>query len=168
MFNIKKFIISIFVIFLLNNSVYSAESTEGPQSDGSDDSSYLITKNSNYKKGYAALVQAERYKKKGKAIKATKRFNDSINFFILANKENPNDVDVLNYLGSTLKEIGDIIMAEIYYEQGLTIEPQHISINKNLGKLYFETSRIEKARERLKVIKNCTCDEYVVLKNLLK
>ena len=50
MFNIKKFIISIFVIFLLNNSVYSAESTEGPQSDGSDDSSYLIAKNSNYKK----------------------------------------------------------------------------------------------------------------------
>ncbi len=168
MFDVKKFIITIFIIFSLNNAVYSAEDAKGAKSDGSDDSSFLILKNSNYKKGYDALVQAEKYKKKGKVNKATQRFNDSINFFIQANKENPNDANILNYLGSNLREIGDIMMAEIYYEQGLAIEPEHININKNLGNLYFETNRIEKAREILKVIKNCACDEYVVLKNLIK
>ena len=35
-------------------------------------------------------------------------------------------------------------MAEIRYEQGLKINPQHIGINEYLGELYVETKRIDK------------------------
>ena len=170
MFDIKGYKILIFITFLLtmSSSVYSAEKSTGPKSGGRDDFSYLKVKNSNLKKGHDALKQAEKYEKKGKTNKAEKRFEDAYKFFTLANKEFPNEPNILNYLGYTLKKTEDFIMAEIYYEQGLTIDPLHIDINKNLGELYFETNRIKKAKERLKVLKNCTCKAYQELKNLIK
>ena len=86
--------------------------------------------------------------------KAEDRFNDCIKFFIAANNENPNEPDILYYLGFSYKNVSDIIMAEIYYEQGLEIDPKHININKNLAELYIETNRIHKAKERLKLLEN--------------
>jgi Flp pilus assembly protein TadD len=165
MLNIKKYLILIFVALLLtiNSSVYSAE-----KSGGRDDFSYLKAKNSNLKKGHDALKQAKKYEKKLKTEKAKKRFNDAVNFFSLANEEFPNEPEILNYLGYTLKKTGDFMMAEIYYEQGLTIDSQHIDINKNIGKLYFETNRIKKAKGRLKILKSCMCEAYEELKNLIK
>ena len=171
MFNIKKYVIIIFITLLLSNLVYSADtksSSNGPLSSGGQDHSFLEVTNSNFAKGYNALKQAKKYKKKGKTDKAIKRFNDASKFFTLSNIENPNEPEILNYLGYSLKNTGDFIMAEIYYEQGLTINPQHIDINNNLGNLYFETNRIKKAKERLKVLKNCTCKAYQELKNLIK
>ena len=164
MLDIKKYIILIFITLLVNSSVYSAVT----KSDGRPDKSFLKATNSNYKKGYDALKQAKKYDKKGKSDKAIKRFNDAVRFFILSNEENPNDPDILNYLGYTFEKTGDFMMAEIYYEQGLTIDPQHIVLNENLGKLYFETNRITEAKERLKILKNCMCEAYEELKNLIK
>ena len=171
MFDIKRYVIIIFVTLLLNNLVYSADtksSSNGPKSSGGQDHSFLEVTNSNFKKGYKALKQAKIYKKKGKTDKALKRFNDASKFFTLSNIENPNEPDILNYLGYSLKKTGDFIMAEIYYDQGLVIDPQHININKNLGELYFETNRINEAKERLKILKNCLCEEYEELKSLIK
>jgi tetratricopeptide (TPR) repeat protein len=170
-FNIMRYTALVVITLLLSSSVYSAEtksSSSGPLSDGRQDDSFLRVTNSNYKKGHDALKQAKKYYKKGKTNKAIIRFNDAIKFFTLSNKETPNEPIILNYLGYSLKETGDFIMAEIYYEQGLVIDPQHISINKNLGKLYFETNRINEAKERLKIIKNCLCEEYEELKSLIK
>jgi len=171
MLNIKKYIILIFITLLLNSSVCSAatkSSSGGPKSDGRQDSSFLNFTNSNYKKGYDALKQAEKYSKKGKTNKAIKRFNDAINFFTISNDEYPNEPNILNYLGYTLQKNRDFMMAEIYYEQGLAIDSQHIDINKNLGKLYFETNRVKKAKGRLKILKSCMCESYEELKNLIK
>tara|TARA_B110000971_G_C19576009_1_gene305201 strand:- start:16 stop:348 length:333 start_codon:yes stop_codon:yes gene_type:complete len=106
-------------------------------------------------------------KKKKKSVKAKKRFNDAIKFFTLANDESPNDPDILSYLGYCLGKVGDFLMAEIRYEQGLKINPQHIGINEYLGELYVETKRIDKAKERLKVLENCKCEEFNKLQNLI-
>jgi len=171
MFNIKGNITLFFIILLLNTSVYSADTksfSSGAKSDGRQDQSFLKVSNGNYIKGYNAFKQAKKYDKKGKTDKAIKRFNDAIDFLTLSNEENPNEPDILNYLGFSFKKIEDFIMAEIYYEQGLAIDPQHIDINKNLGKLYFETKRFKKAKERLKILKSCTCEAYEELKNLIK
>ena len=171
MFNIKGYITLFFIILLLNTSVYSADtksSSSGAKSDGRQDQSFLKVSSGNYIKGYNAFKQAKKYDKKGKTDKAIKRFNDAIDFLTLSNEENPNEPDILNYLGFSFKKIEDFIMAEIYYEQGLAIDPQHIDINKNLGKLYFETKRFKKAKERLKILKSCTCEAYEELKNLIK
>ena len=171
---IKKYLLCFIITCLFCSLTYAAgastsndKGAKGAWKDGKDDKSYMIGKNSNLKRGVDALKQAKKYDKKGKKDKAKKRFNDAINFFTLANEENSNEPDILNYLGYSLRKAGDYIMAEIYYEQGLAIDPLHIGINEYLGKLYVETNRIEKAKERLMVLKNCNCEEYDKLQNLI-
>jgi len=167
---IKKYLPFIFITFFLCSPVCSAESKsekDAVWNTGKDDISHLKAKNSNFKKGYDALKQAKKYADKKKKYKATKRFNDSIKFFTLANEENPNQPDILGYLGYSFKMVGDFTMAEIHFEQGLTIDFQHVKINEYLGELYLETNRINKAKERLKVLKNCKCDEFNELQNLI-
>ena len=58
-------------------------------------------------------------------------------------------------------------MAEIYYNEGLDIDPEHVGINEYLGELYVETNRLNKAKERLKVLANCKCEEFSKLKVLI-
>jgi len=159
---IKKYLIFTLLTLLLNASAHSAGKTD------KEDKSYMIADNSNYTKGLNALKQAKRYDKKKKLDKAKKRFDDAAKFFTLANEENPSEPDILNYLGFSLRKAGDFTMAEIYYEQGLALDPQHIGINEYLGELYVETNRIEKAKERLKVLENCKCNEFEELKTVIK
>ena len=165
----KKYLTLILVIFLFNCPVYSA----GTKTDtdvgkgGSEDYSFLKAKNSNFIKATKAIKQAKKYDKKGKPGKAKKRFNDAIKFLTIANQEFPNEPDILNYLGYSFRKIGDFTMAEIYYKQGLAIDPAHVGINEHLGELYVETNRIDKAKERLKFLKNCKCEEFKELRNLI-
>jgi tetratricopeptide (TPR) repeat protein len=163
----KKYLIFILISFFINNLVYSASTSSGAKSNGREDLSFLSVKNSNYKKGLDALKQAKKYEKKEKFDKSKKRFNDSLKFFTLANEKYPNEPDILNYLGFTSRKVGDFIMAEIYYTQGLAIEPKHIGINEYLGELYVQTNRIELAKERLKILENCNCKEYDDLKQII-
>jgi|TARA_B110000037_G_C16839719_1_gene391266 tetratricopeptide (TPR) repeat protein len=168
---ISKYLNFIFIIFLFNSSVCSAGTTStssSAKSDGREDLSYMSVKNTNYKKGYDALKQAIKYDKKGKTNKANKRFNDSIKFFIKANKENHSKPDILIYLGFAYEKVNDFTMAEIYYTQGLEIDPQHIGINEYLGKFYIRTNRINKAKERLTALENCNCKEFEELKFLIQ
>jgi len=167
---IKKYLLPVFITIFFYSPVYSAASKsekDGVWNTGQDDISHMKGKNSNFKKASDAIKQAKKYAKKEKLDKAKKRFNNAINFLILANKENPNEPDILNYLGYSYREVGDFSMAEIYYEQGLAIDPQHIGINEYLGELYVETNRIDKAKERLKVLENCKCEEFKELQNLI-
>ena len=166
----KKYITLLLISLLFNCPVYTAE-TKTDTSDvgkgGSEDHSFLEPKNSNFKKASDAIKQAKKYDKKGKPGKAKKRFNDAIKFLTIANQEFPNEPDILNYLGYSFRKIGDFTMAEIYYKQGLAIDPAHVGINEHLGELYVETNRIDKAKERLKFLKNCKCEEFKELRNLI-
>ena len=58
-------------------------------------------------------------------------------------------------------------MTEIYYKEGISIEPKNISINKSLGELYLTTKRKALAIERLDALKDCNCQEYLNLKNII-
>ena len=168
---IKKYLILTFITLLFYTPVFSAETNssdkDGTWKTGEDDKLYMKGKNSNFKKAIDAINQAKKYAKKEKLDKAKNRFNDAIKFLILANEENPNEPDILNYLGYSYRKVGDFLMAEIYYEQGLVIDSEHIGINKYLGELYVETNRIDKAKERLEVLKNCKCEEFKELQNLI-
>ncbi|MDB9739451.1 hypothetical protein OAB10_04025 [Candidatus Pelagibacter sp.] len=168
---INKYSIVILITFFFNNAVYSAgtdSTSSGAKSDGRQDNTYLKVTNSNYKKGLDALKQAKKYAKKDKKNKAKKRFNDAIKFFTLSNRENPKNPNILNYLGFSFQKVGDFIMAEIYYNEGLDIDPEHVSLNKYLGELYVEINRLDKAKERLKVLTKCKCEEFRELKALIK
>ena len=85
-----------------------------------------------------------------------------------AYQKDKNNPDILNYLGFTLRKAGNFEEAEKFYIMGLKIKPDHKGINEYLGELYVETDRIELAQERLEVLKNCKCEEYEELAELIK
>ena len=71
-------------------------------------------------------------------------------------------------MGYTSRKIGNFTEAEKFYLTGLSIKPDHNGINEYLGELYVQTNRIDKANERLEVLKNCNCNEYKELELIIK
>jgi len=123
---------------------------------------------SNYDKGASLIKKAKKLESKGKIEKANKRYEKALEYLIKSNKKNPNQPDTLNYLGFALRKLGNFEEAEKYYLQGLNIKPDHHGINEYLGELYIQTNRIELAKERLEVLKDCKCEEYEELKELIE
>ena len=121
-----------------------------------------------YKKGETLIKRAKKLEKKGKIEKANKRYEKALEYLIKSNKEKPNQPDTLNYLGFATRKLGDYEKGEEYYLLGLQIDPEHKGINEYLGELYVVTERIDLAKERLSVLKNCNCEEYKELKEIIE
>tara|TARA_E500000178_G_C16828144_1_gene664765 strand:+ start:313 stop:828 length:516 start_codon:yes stop_codon:yes gene_type:complete len=166
---LKVLLFTFILISISSEKTYSAEKDKTFDGKGGrDDFSYLNAKNSNFKKGKDAIKQALKYKKKEKFKKANIKFEKALKYFVEANIETPNNIEVLKFLAFTYNEVGDQIMAEIYYNEGLTIDPKNYSINQELGTLYFKTNRIDLANERLNILRSCNCQEYLDLKSIIK
>ena len=151
----KNLLLIVIFYFALIISSYGAASSD---SSGS----------SNYNKGVSLVKKGKKLEKKGKIEKAKQRFNKALEYLIIANDKNPDQPDILNYLGFAYRKTGDFMMAEVYYLQGLKIDPNHIGINEYLGELYIKTNRIDLAKQRLEILKDCTCEEYDELKELIE
>ena len=121
-----------------------------------------------YEKAVKYVKQAKKYEEKGKTDKAQKRYKKAQKLLITSNTEIPNKADTLNYLGFTTRKLGDFETGEKYYLEGLAIEPNHIGINEYLGELYVATGRINLAKERLNILKNCNCEEFEELKEIIE
>ena len=154
---IKKTFLMLFTLILLSNNSYSAGS--------SSDSSSKVT--SDYDNAVKLIKAAKKLEKKGKKEKANKRYMKAQALLIKSNKKKPNQANTLNYLGFATRKLGDYEQGEKYYLQGLKIEPNHKGINEYLGELYVATNRMELAKERLNVLKNCNCEEYKELKEII-
>ena len=123
---------------------------------------------SNYDKGASLIKKAKKLESKGKIEKANKRYEKAFEYLLKSNEKNPNQADTLNYLGFALRKLGNFEEAEKYYLEGLNIKPDHHGINEYLGELYIQTNRIDLAKERLEVLKDCNCEEYDELKELIE
>jgi tetratricopeptide (TPR) repeat protein len=152
---IKKIFFTFLLLLVLPVNSYSAGT--------SDDSK---TKTS-YDKAVAHIKLAKKYEKKDKIKKANKRYEKALKLLIKSNKKKPNNPDTLNYLGFITRKLGDYENGEKFYLEGLAIEPNHIGINEYLGELYVVTNRISLAKERLKILENCKCEEYIQLKEII-
>ena len=168
--NFVKYIFILYFSFFLVSKVlaFTDNDGSGSKSTGREDLSFLKAKNSNFKKGKDALKQALKYEKKNKIEKANKRYEKALKYFVLANEEASNDINVLYYLGFIYNKVGDLMMSEIYYKEGLLIDPNDNLINLRLGELYFNTNRKNLANEILKVLISCNCQEYLNLKNIIE
>ena len=155
---IKKFIYILFFCF------FSQLVLAAGGDSGSDSKNYL----DKYKSAKKLVNRAKKLETKGKTEKAVKLYNSAYQKLLEANKIESRNPDILNYLGFTLRKVGKFEQAEKYYLQGLEIKPNHNGINEYLGELYLQTNRIDKARERLVVLKNCKCEEYNELKELIE
>lgn len=114
------------------------------------------------------IKRAKKIDEKGDTEKAIKLFTSAYEKLLEADKKDKNNPDILNYLGFTLRKIGKYDEAEKYYLAGLKLKPDHRGINEYLGELYVKTKRIDLAKERLEVLKNCKCEEYEELAEVIK
>ena len=153
---IKKFIYVISFCLLTQVSFAAGDSS-------SDSDDYL----NQYKAAKDFINRGKKLELKGKNEKASKLYKSAYKKLLEANKIESRNPDILNYLGFTLRKTGDYEQAEKYYLQGLEIKPDHNGINEYLGELYVKTQRIDLAKERLAVLKNCNCKEYNELKEVI-
>ena len=137
----------------------------GSGDSGSGDSDNYLDQ---YKAAKFLVKRGKKLEKKGKKELALKRYNEAYKKLLKAHKKEKRNPDILNYLGFTLRKAGKYSQAEKYYLQGLEIEPDHNGINEYLGELYVTTKRIDLAKERLEVLRNCNCEEYEELKEVIK
>ena len=154
----KKILSLLFAILLVNNLALAAGGDSGSSS----------VKASNYDEAIKLVKRAGKLEKKDKTDKAVKLYKEAFKKLEKANKEDKNNPDILNYMGFTSRKSGNFEDAEKFYLKGLSIDPKHNGINEYLGELYVQTDRIEKAKERLEVLKNCNCEEYQELGLIIK
>ena len=145
----------LFLVFTMTSSTYAASSSSGTNTK------------SNYDKAVKLIKVAKKYEQKGKIDKANKRYEKALKLLVKSNKKKPNNANTLNYLGFTTRKLGDYEKGEKYYLEGLALEPKHTGINEYLGELYVATNRIDLAKERLKVLESCNCEEYNELKDII-
>ena len=153
----KIFFVLLFVLSL-NNNVFAAGS----------DSSSDTSSNSLYDQAVKLVKRAGKLEKKDKGEKAKKLFSQAFKKLEKAYSSEKNNPDILNYMGYTSRKVGNFEKAEKFYLKGLSLEPNHNGINEYLGELYVQTNRIDKANERLAVLKNCNCEEYQDLELIIK
>ena len=153
----KKILFLLFVLSL-NNQVF------GAGSDSSSDTPELAL----YDQAVKLVKRAGKLEKKNKLEKAKKIYAQAFKELNKAYKSDKKNPDILNYMGFTSRKTGNFKQAEDYYLKGLDLDPKHNGINEYLGELYVQTNRIDKANERLAVLKNCNCEEYQELELIIK
>ena len=153
----KKFFALLFVLSL-NNYVF------GAGSDSSSDTSETTL----YSQAVKLVERAGKLEKKEKGEKAKKLYSQAFKKLEKAYSSDNSNPDILNYMGFTSRKVGNFDKAEKFYLKGLSLKPNHNGINEYLGELYVQTNRIDKANERLAVLKNCNCEEYQDLELIIK
>jgi len=154
---IKKFICTV-AFYLITQASFAAGN------DSSSDSSNYANPQ---KAAQNFVKRGKKLESKGKNEKALKYYDKAYKKLLEANKADSQNPDILNYLGFTLRKAGKYDQAEKYYLQGLEIKPDHNGINEYLGELYVQTQRMDLAKERLAVLKNCNCEEYKELEEII-
>jgi tetratricopeptide (TPR) repeat protein len=128
----------------------------------------ILKRLSDYTIGEKRVIKAMKYESKGKFKKANKLYSQALDYFLLANKKTPASSAIYFYLGFTSEKLKKISDAEIYYFLGLEVDPDNSKINNRLGKFYIKNNRIDEAKERLEILKNCNCEEFEELKTAIK
>jgi len=158
----KRILVLLFVLSL-NNQVFSAGGDSGSSSSSSGSSVTSL-----YDQAVKLIKRAGKLEKKDKGEKAKKLYSQAFKKLNKAYKSDKKNPDILNYMGFTSRKTGNFKEAENYYLTGLDLNPKHNGINEYLGELYVQTNRIDKANERLSVLKNCDCEEYQDLELIIK
>lgn len=97
-----------------------------------------------------------------RALVDEQKFDDALSMLRQLDQESPNNPDILNLIGFSLRKTGKMDEALAYYTRALALNPTHRGANEYLGELYLETKQPDKARERLAVLRQACgdCEEF--------
>ena len=133
MSNTKRNVQLVTIVFVLVGlfCLFNYNFAHGAMTGSSDSgSSKTLTKFERLQKKATALVKkAKKLEAKNKIEKAKKNYLKAYDILKEANKIEPNNPDVLNYLGFTLRKTGDLKNAEIFYLECLKMDATHAGIN---------------------------------------
>jgi predicted Zn-dependent protease len=89
-------------------------------------------------------------------------YEEALPLLFHLNEEGPNNPDVLNLIGFSLRKTGKTDEALSYYLRALALNPEHLGANEYLGELFLEMKQPAKAKERLAVLQKACgdCEQF--------
>ena len=114
-----------------------------------------------------STTHSKEYYKAVKLIKAN-NFKDAIILLETLVTENPEDPDILNYLGFSFRKTGDLVKSSHYYKKALDINPKHLGALEYQGELFIALGKIEEAKANLARIDDICFTQCKELRELEK
>ena len=114
-----------------------------------------------------STTHSKEYYKAVKLIKAN-NFKDAISLLETLVTKNPDDADILNYLGFSFRKTGDLVKSSHYYEKALNINPKHLGALEYQGELFITLGKIDKAKANLAQIDDICITQCKELRALEK
>jgi tetratricopeptide (TPR) repeat protein len=99
-----------------------------------------------------------------------KDFRAGADLMAKAAELSPQDPDVFNFLGYSLRKLGDLDTAVKQYRRALELDPKHKGALEYLGEAYLQLNQPEEAKKNLALLdKICWlgCEEYRDLKSAI-
>ena len=109
------------------------------------------------------------YSEAERAVKA-KQYEDAIKKLEQVVAKEPKNVDALNYLAYSHRELGRYDISMGYYQKALALNANHRGANEYLGQLYLRMGKAKEANAQLaKLQKLCGrgCEEYENLRSAI-
>lgn len=109
------------------------------------------------------------YNEAERAVKA-KQYEDAIKKLEQVVAKEPRNVDAMNYLAYSHRELGRYDISLGWYRKALAINANHRGANEYLGQLYLKTGKMKEAQAQLaKLQKICGrgCEEYESLRGAI-
>lgn len=106
------------------------------------------------------------YSEAEKAVKA-RQYEEAIKKLEAVVAKEPRNVDALNYLAYSHRELGRYDISMGYYQKALAINANHRGANEYLGQLYLKLGKMKEAQAQLaKLQRLCGrgCEEYESLR----
>ncbi len=109
------------------------------------------------------------YSEAERAVKA-KQYEEAIKKLEQVVAKEPRNVDAMNYLAYSHRELGRYDVSLGWYQRALAINANHRGANEYLGQLYLKTGKMKEAQAQLaKLQKICGrgCEEYESLRSAI-
>ncbi len=89
----------------------------------------------------------------GKQAANAKDWNAAIKWFTAADQRIQNNADILNALGFSYRNAGQLEPAFKHYQRALQLNPRHLGVHEYIGEAYLLANNLAKAEEHLAALK---------------
>jgi Flp pilus assembly protein TadD len=99
------------------------------------------------------------------------RYQDAVNVLTKVVQREPDNADAHNYLGFSLRKLGDLDKAQAHYRAALQLDPDHKAALEYYGELFLQIKDLPRAEEqlvRLQRVCPSGCTERAALEQAVK